>query len=169
MWLKYSLKWLKCETEIKQNIHENKHFIYFSDSSRNFNCEQMTSIVERPLVIFYLAALYYRDLDPRDKIMECYGIINEKSITFSILNICFIYFYFVWKYFFVLTKFCFYLVISVWEKPQNVSKKIWNQSYFDILVSNAEQSVLYFIEAFLNKYAGLFTAGNSLPTLFIFT
>ena len=48
----------------------------------------MTSIVQRPLVIFYLAALYYRDLDPRDKIMECYGIINEKSITFSILNIC---------------------------------------------------------------------------------
>lgn len=44
----------------------------------------MTSIVQRPLVIFYLVALYYRDLDPRDKIMKCYGIINEKSITFSI-------------------------------------------------------------------------------------
>ena len=127
------------------------------------------------VVIFYLAALYYRDLDPQDKIMECYGIINEKSITFTILNICekqfkikmFHLILFCLKIFFcfdqILLLSCYFCL------RENVSKKIWNQSYFDILVSNAEQSVLYFIEAFLNKYAGLFTTGNSLPTLFIFT
>ena len=56
--------------------------------------------------------------------MECYGIIDEKSITFSILNICEKQCLFCLKIFFcfdqILLLSCYFCLR---EKPQNVSKK----------------------------------------------